>query len=139
MPKGGRRTTPELLWCSWYVWLEVLVKPMWQVVRDLEFAYKKGRLTPSFLDYYAEANGERISALYALCAKNFLDVEHEIGRNDHIAKERTHGVDQAAVNRALEEESRILNQELRNAREDGRPYYLRKPTKNAQFVKKPGS
>ncbi|WP_432544592.1 hypothetical protein [Kineococcus sp. SYSU DK002] len=115
------------------------MKPLWQVVRDLEFAHKKGRLTPSFIDHYADVNGERISALYALCAKNFLDVEHEIGRNDHIAREREHSIDQAAVNRALEEEARVLHQELRTAREDGRPYYLRKPTKNAQFIKKAGS
>ncbi|WP_432514944.1 hypothetical protein [Kineococcus sp. SYSU DK001] len=115
------------------------MKPLWQVVRDLEFAYKKGRLTPTFLDYYAEQNGERISALYALCAKNFLDVEHEIGRNDHIATERSRGVDQRAVEQALEAEARVLHQELRQARDDGRPYYLRKPTKNAQFIKKAGS
>jgi hypothetical protein len=117
----------------------MFVKPLWEVVRDLEFAYKKGRLTPSYLDHYAEVNGERVTALYALCAKNFLDVEHEIGRNDHIAGERAMGVDQAAVNRAMEEESRVLHQELRNARDDGRPYYLRKPTKNAQFIRKNGS
>ena len=115
------------------------MKPLWQVVRDLEFAHKKGRLTPSYLDHYAEQNGERISALYALCAKNFLDVEHEIGRNDHIATERAMGVDQAAVNRAMEEEARVLHQELRTARDDGRPYYLRKPTKNAQFIRRSGA
>lgn len=114
------------------------MKPLWQVVSDLEFAYKKGRLTPSFLDVYADQNGERVSALYALCAKNFLEVEHEIGRNDHIATERAMGIDQGAVNRAMEEESRVLHQELRNARDDGRPYYLRKPSKNAQFIRKPG-
>ncbi|GAA0320267.1 hypothetical protein [Kineococcus aurantiacus] len=115
------------------------MKPLWEVVRDLEFAYKKGRLTPSFLDDYAVKHGERISALYALCAKNYLDVEHEIGRNDHLAREREMSVDQNAVNRAMEEEARVLNQEMRNAREDGRPYYLRKPTKNAQFIRRTGS
>ena len=114
------------------------MKPLWQVVRDLEFAYKKGRLTPSYLDHYADVNGERVAALYALCAKNYLEVEHEIGRNDHLAGEREHGIDQAAVNRAMEEEARILNQEMRAARDDGRPYYLRKPTKNAQFIRKTG-
>ena len=114
------------------------MKPLWQVVQDLEFASKKGWLTPTFLDEYAVKNDERISALYALCAKNFLDVEHEIGRNDHIAAERSRGLDQSAVNRAMEEEARVLHQEMRQARDDGRPYYLRKPTKNAQFIKKAG-
>jgi hypothetical protein len=112
------------------------VKPLWQVVRDLEFAYKKGYLTPTFLDKYADINGERVSALYALCAKNYLEVEHEIGRNDHIARERSRGVDQSAINQAMEAEARVLHQELRDAKEDGRPYYLRKPTKNAQFIRR---
>ncbi|MEZ0166745.1 hypothetical protein AB2L27_18465 [Kineococcus sp. LSe6-4] len=115
------------------------MKPLWQVVRDLEFARNKGWLTPTFLDNYAVKYGERVSALYALCAKNFLDVEHEVGRNDHIATERHRGVDQRAVERAMEEEARVLHQELRQAREDSRPYYLRKPTKNAQFIKKTGA
>ncbi|MEZ0493697.1 hypothetical protein AB2L28_15775 [Kineococcus sp. TBRC 1896] len=115
------------------------MKPLWQVVQDLEFAAKKGWLTPTFLDNYAVKNGERVSALYALCAKNFLDVEHEIGRNDHIATERSRGLDQRAVERAMEEEARVLNQEMRRAREDGRPYALRKPTKHAQFIKKTGA
>ncbi|WP_432562018.1 hypothetical protein [Kineococcus sp. SYSU DK003] len=114
------------------------MKPLWEVVRDLEFAHQKGRLTPTFIDEYAVKHGERVSALYALCAKNFLEVEHEIGRNDHIARERTMGVDQRAVDRAMEEEARILHQELRSAREDGRPYALRKPGKNAQFIRKTG-
>ena len=112
------------------------MKPLWEVVRDLEFAHQKGRLTPTFIDEYAIKHGERVSALYALCAKNFLEVEHEIGRNDHIARERTMGVDQRAVDRAMEEEARVLHQELRAAREDGRPYALRKPGKNAQFIRK---
>ena len=115
------------------------MKPLWEVVRDLEYAYKKGQLTPTYLDVYAEKHGERISALYALCAKNFLTVQHEAGRNDHVLRyQREMSIDEAAVAKAMEENSREMHRELRKAIDDGRPYALRKPTKHAQFIRKDG-
>ena len=118
------------------------MKPLYLVLQDLEHAAKRGRLTPSFIDDYADKHGERVSALYALAAKNFLPVAHEEGRNDHVLrdpKERVRGVNAVVVHAAAEDTAREMHRELRKARDDGRPYALRKPGKNAFFVKKPGS
>ena len=113
------------------------MKALYEVVRDLEYAYKKGQLTPTYIEVYAEKHGERVSALYALAAKNLLTVQHETGRNDHILhEERQMGTDPVAVGRAMDDNSRELHRELRAAREDGRPYALRKPSKNAQFIRR---
>lgn len=113
------------------------MKALYEVVRDLEHAYKKGQLTPSFLDTYADKHGERITALYALAARNCLTVQHESGRNDHLVREqRQMGTDPAAVARAQDDSSREMHRELRTARDDGRPYALRRPSKHAHFIRK---
>lgn len=120
------------------------MRPLYLVLQDLEHAAKRGRLTPSFIDEYAVKYDERVSALYALAAKNFLDVAHEEGRNDHLLRrpdefERRGSIDVTVVASAQDDTSREMHRELRRARDDGRPYALRKPTKNALFIKKPGS
>ena len=117
------------------------MKALYEVLQDLEHAARRGRLTPSFIDEYAEKHGERVSALYALATKNFLTVAHEEGRNDHVLRdpsERVRGVNAVVVASAMEDSAREMNRELRRAREDGRPYALRKPGKNALFVRKNG-
>ncbi|WP_432482038.1 hypothetical protein [Kineococcus esterisolvens] len=116
------------------------VKPLYRVLQDLEHASRRGRLTPSFIDEYADKYGERVSALYALAAKNFLTIAHEDGRNDHVLRdpaERQRGVNAVVVASAMEDNAREMHRELRKARDDGRPYALRKPGKNAFFVRKP--
>ncbi|WP_432545909.1 hypothetical protein [Kineococcus sp. SYSU DK004] len=119
------------------------MKALWQVVQDLEHASRKGQLTPSFVETYADKHGERVSALYALAAKNMLAIDHEAGRNDHILRSpeedrpvRQGTVNAAAVAAAAEDTSREMHRELRRARDDGRPYALRKPSKNAFFIVK---
>ncbi|WP_432491145.1 hypothetical protein [Kineococcus auxinigenes] len=117
------------------------MKPLYRVLQDLEHASRRGRLTPSFIDEYAEKHGERVSALYALAAKNFLTVAHEDGRNDHVLRdpnEKKRGVNAVVVASAMEDNAREMHRELRKARDDGRPYALRKPGKNAFFIRKPG-
>ena len=116
------------------------MKPMYQVLRDLEYASRKGQLTPTYVEVYAEKYGERVSALYALAAKNYLTIDHEEGRNDHILRgprERESGINVSVVAAAMEDNAREMHAELRKAREDGRPYAVRKPTKNAFFIVKP--
>ncbi|WP_432507165.1 hypothetical protein [Kineococcus arenarius] len=115
------------------------VKPLYRVLQDLEHASRRGRLTPTFIDEYAEKHGERVSALYALAAKNFLTVAHEDGRNDHVLRdpnEKKRGVNAVVVASAMEDNAREMHRELRKARDDGRPYALRKPGKNAFFIRK---
>ncbi|MGI4895647.1 MAG: hypothetical protein ACRYF3_11100 [Janthinobacterium lividum] len=113
------------------------MKALYEVVRDLEYAFKKGQLTPTFIETYADKYGERVSALYALCAKNFLEVEHEKGRNDHLlVSTRERSTDQNAVAKAMEDNAREMHKELRAALDDGRPYALRKPSRNAFFARK---
>ncbi|MCI3925445.1 hypothetical protein MO973_35080 [Paenibacillus sp. TRM 82003] len=115
------------------------VKPLYRVLQDLEHASRRGKLTPTFIDDYAEKHGERVSALYALAAKNFLTVAHEDGRNDHVLRdpnEKARGVNAVVVASAMEDNAREMHRELRKARDDGRPYALRKPGKNAFFVRK---
>ena len=104
------------------------MKPLHQVLRDLEFAAGQGTLTPSFLDAYARRNGEKVLALYGLVARRGLTVAAEEGRNDHLAAEKEwHSfVDAAAVERALEARSASVVRSVREAAEDGRPASLRK-------------
>jgi hypothetical protein len=114
------------------------VKPIYQVVQDLEHAARKGQLTPTYIEVYADRHGERVAALYALAARNLIAVDHEAGRNDHVLTEWEGSVDVSAVLRAMEDNSVEVQRELRAAREDGRPYALRKPTRHALYVVKPG-
>lgn len=114
------------------------MKPIHQVVQDLEHAARKGQLTPTYIEVYAEKHGERIAALYALAARNLITVDHEAGRNDHVLTEWEGSVDVGAVLRAMEDNSVEVQRELREARADGRPYALRKPTRHAFFAVKPG-
>lgn len=103
------------------------MKPVHQVVRDLEFAARQGDLTPSFLEAYARRHGERILALYALAARNDLTVAHEEGRNDHVVEKGWHSeVDTRAVEDALDAASASVVRAVHAAREDGRPAALRK-------------
>jgi hypothetical protein len=104
------------------------VKPLHQVLRDLEFAAHQGTLTPSFLDSYARRNGEKVLALYGLAARHELTIAHEEGRNDHLAVEKEwHSfVDAAAVERALDARSASVVRSVRDAADDGRPASLRK-------------
>ena len=53
------------------------MKPLHQVLRDLEFAAGQGTLTPSFLDSYAHRHGEGVLELYGLAARNGLPVAPE--------------------------------------------------------------
>lgn len=109
------------------------MQQIWQVVKDLERASHQGRLTPSFIDAYADRHGERIAALYALAARNLLTVEHEAGRNDHVLTEWEGSVDIATALAALDAQSAQTYRELRAAKDDGRPYALRKPTRHAFY------
>ena len=109
------------------------MKQIWQVVQDLERASHKGVLTPSFIDAYADRHGERVAALYALATKNLLTNEHEAGRNDHVLTEWEGQLDVAAALAALDEQSAETYRLLRVAKEDGRPYALRKPTRHAFY------
>ena len=112
-------------------------KPLHQIVRDLEFASRQGALTPSFIDRYADVNGERVVALYALAAKNFLTVAHEAGRNDHVLLEWESTVDVDQVLRAMEQESAEASRRLREAKADGRPVALRRSSKDFDVFRTP--
>jgi hypothetical protein len=114
------------------------MKPLHMVLRDLERASLKGELTPTFIDHYASRHGERAPALYALAQKNGIVVNIEEGRNDHLLKEWSGGVDMDAMSRAMERQAVETYRKVRNAREDGRPAVLRKPaTRWAAYVVKP--
>lgn len=103
------------------------MKPVHQVVRDLEFAARQGELTPSFLEAYARRHGEKVLALYGLAARNSLAIAHEEGRNDHIVEKEWHSeVDDRAVDSALDAQSVIVVRAVHAARDDGRPAALRK-------------
>lgn len=111
------------------------MKPLYQVLRDLEFAATQGTLTPSFLDSYARRHGEKVLALYSLAARNGLTVGHEEGRNDHLAeqKEWHSTIDTAAVDRALDAHSAAVVRSVRDAVDDGRPTALRKRNRNSFY------
>ncbi|ABS05215.1 hypothetical protein [Kineococcus radiotolerans] len=104
------------------------MKPLQQVLRDLEFAAGQGTLTPSFLDCYARRHGEKVLALYALAAHHGLPVADEDGRNDHLAppREWRSSVDLGAVERELDARSAAVVREVHDAADDGRPAVLRK-------------
>ncbi|NIZ90855.1 hypothetical protein [Kineococcus rubinsiae] len=114
------------------------MKPVHLVIRDLEVASLKGELSPTFLDEYAWRNGEKVTALYALAARNALPVAVEQGRNDHVEKSWESRVDESAVERALDAESERNMRRLREAREDDRPAALRRQTRNALYPIKRG-
>ena len=111
------------------------MKPLYQVLRDLEFAAGQGTLTPSFLDSYARRNGEKVLALYSLAARHQLTVAHEEGRNDHLAVEKEwHSVvDTTAVERELDARSAEVVRRVRDAADDGRPACLRKRSRTSFF------
>ena len=113
-------------------------RPIYQIVRDLEFASRAGKLTPTFIDHYASKHDEKITALYALAAKNFIEVSHEEGRNDHILTEWVSSVDMSIAAQIAEDNSTEVLRQVRAARDDGRPASLRKPTKNALYPIKHG-
>lgn len=104
------------------------MKPLHQVLRDLQFAAGQGTLTPSFLDCYARRNGEGVLALYAFAARHGLPVAAEDGRNDHLAepKEWRSAVDLGAVERELDARSAAVVRAVHDAADDGRPAVLRK-------------
>ncbi|WP_432513753.1 hypothetical protein [Kineococcus sp. SYSU DK001] len=109
------------------------MKPLHQVLRDLEFTAHQGLLTPSFLDSYALRHGEQVFALYGLAARHGLPVAPEEGRNEHLAEVREwHGeVDLAAVERALDARSAAEVRAVHEAAEDGRPAVLRKRNRSS--------
>jgi len=111
------------------------VKPLYQVLRDLEFAANQGTLTPSFLDSYARRHGEKVLALYSLASRNGLPIAHEDGRNDHIAeqKEWHSTIDASAVERELDAHSASVMRSVRDAVDDGRPAALRKRGRNSFY------
>jgi hypothetical protein len=112
--------------------------PTWRIVRDLENASKKGKLTPSFLDDYAVESRAQVLHLYALAEKNFLEVEHEEGRNDHVLdKTWETKIDWDTVARRREAEALEYYRTRRNAREDGRPSALRNRGRNSLWPNKP--
>ena len=104
------------------------MKPLHQVLRDLQFAAGQGTLTPSFMDCYARRHGEGVLALYALAARRELPVAAEDGRNDHLAEPRrgAASVDLGAVERALDARSAAVVREVHDAAADGRPAVLRR-------------
>jgi hypothetical protein len=108
------------------------VKPLHQVLQDLQFASGQGTLTPSFLDCYARRHGEGVVSLYALAARHGLPVAAEDGRNDHLAEPREwHStVDLDAVERELDAHSAAVVREVHDAAEDGRPAVLRRRTRH---------
>lgn len=119
---------------------ELPVKPVYQVIRDLEFAARQGDLTPSFLDAYARRHGEKVLALYGLAARNDLAIAHEEGRNDHVVEKPWDGVvDTRAVEQALDDGSSRVIASVHAAHEDGRPTTLRRPGRNAFYpIKRAG-
>lgn len=103
------------------------MKPVHQVVRDLEFAARRGELTPTFLEAYATRHAEEVLALYGLAARNGLTVAHEEGRNDHVVEKAWHSeVDVPAVERALDAQSAAVVRAAHEAHDDGRPASLRR-------------
>ncbi|PRY14710.1 hypothetical protein [Kineococcus rhizosphaerae] len=118
------------------------MKPLHQVLRDLELAAHRGTLTPSFLDSYARRNGEGVLSLYGLAARHGLPVAAEEGRNDQLGEHREwHAhVDASAVERDLDARSAAVVRAAHAAVEDdGRPAVLRKPTRNSFYpVKRAG-
>ncbi|NAZ84419.1 hypothetical protein GTR02_21700 [Kineococcus sp. R8] len=109
------------------------MKPVHLVIRDLEVAALKGELTPSFVDEYAQRHGEKVTALYALAARNFLPVAVERGRNDQAQKTWASRVDESAVQRAQDAESARTLRRLREARDDDRPVALRRRGRGSPF------
>lgn len=111
------------------------MKPLYQVLRDLEFAASQGALTPSFLDNYALRHGEKVLALYSLASRNGLPVAHEDGRNDHLVeqKEWHSTIDTAAVEREMDARSAAVVRSVRAAVDDGRPAALRKRSRNGFY------
>ncbi|GAA0313999.1 hypothetical protein [Kineococcus aurantiacus] len=117
------------------------MKPLHQVLRDLEFAAHQGTLTPSFLDDYARRHGEGVLALYALAARHDLPVAAEDGRDDHLAEVRPWhaAVDVAAVERALDARSAAVVRDVHAAADDGRPAVLRKRGRGSHHPVRPGA
>jgi len=109
------------------------VKPVHLVIRDLEVASLQGELTPSWLDEYAWRNGEKVTALYALAARNELRIAVEEGRNDHVVKCWESRVDESAVERAMDAESERARRRLREARADDRPAALRRSSRTSAY------
>jgi hypothetical protein len=109
------------------------VKPVHLVIRDLEVASLQGELTPSWLDEYAWRNAEKVTALYALAARNELPISVEEGRNDHGVKAWESHVDESAVERALDAESAQALRRLREARADDRPAALRRQSRTSAY------
>jgi hypothetical protein len=116
------------------------VKPLHQVLRDLEFAAGQGTLTPTFLDDYALRHGEQVLALYGLAARRGLTVAGEDGRNDHLAeqKEWHSSVDPVAVERELDAHCAEVLRSVRDAVDDGRPACLRKRSRTGFYPITPG-
>lgn len=116
------------------------MKPLFQVLRDLEFAAGQGLLTPSFMDSYALRHGEKVLALYSLASRNGLAISHEEGRNDHLEeqKEWHSTIDPAAVERELDAHSADILRSVRDAVDDGRPACLRKRSRTGFYPITPG-
>ena len=116
------------------------MKPLYQVLRDLEFTASQGMLTPSFLDDYALRHGEKVLALYSLASRNGLPIAHEEGRNDQLAErgEWHSTVDPVAVERELDARSAEVVRSVRAALDDGRPAALRKRSRSGFYPIKSG-
>ena len=114
------------------------MKPVELVLRDMERASLRGELTPSWIEEYADAHRERVAGLYALARRNFLAINIEAGRNDHLLNEWSGSVDADVVSQALDKQAVEVYRRVRASRDDGRPSVLRrKPGRHAAFVPKP--
>lgn len=117
------------------------MKPVHQVVRDLEFAFRQQHLTPSFLEAYAQRNGEAVLGLHAVAARHGLDVHPDPGHDAqgvpglvHVEKRWEAHVDVAAVQRDQDATSAALLRAVHEAHDDDdRPACLRRPGRHALY------